>query len=198
MPVVGGLYTISEPLIGVLMGERWLPAAELFSILAIAAFLQTTSGFRGTVLMSLGMGRRYLMQGLYSAIVTCAGFIIGIRWGASGVATAYAVTSLIMPYPMHVYSFKGTPLKVSDFLEPIAAPAFAAIGAAIAVAAISAFLIPNLSAVANLISGTLLYAICYTGSLWAYPPSRKRLRQTISFLTETFAKRRKAAPASLS
>ncbi len=189
MPVVGGLYVVSDPLIRIVLGERWAPAAGLFSILAFAGFLQTSSGFRGTVLMSLGLGRRYFMQGLYSAIVGCTGFLIGIRWGASGVATAYAITSLLLPYPMHVYSFKGTPLRVGDFFGTVAGPALAAIVAAAAMVPIRVHAFTSLGDFADLLASIVLYVALYSALLVAHGPSRRRLGQTGSFILTALGRR---------
>jgi polysaccharide transporter, PST family len=175
MPVVALVFVLSDVLILVALGPRWVAAAELFSILALAAFLQPTSGLRGTVLMSLGLGRRYLSQGVIAAVVTSAGFVIGIQWDATGVAWAYVTTSLLLVFPMHVYCFRGTPVAVGDYFGTIALPAAVSIGAGAVTAWVHATVGSALPPVAQLLLGAGVFGVTYTIPFALHRPSRSRL-----------------------
>ena len=96
MPIVAFLFVCSDSVIELALGEKWLPAAPIFSILAITAFIQTPYTLVGIVQLSLGRGKRYLQLGILSTIVTSGGFCIGLKWGPIGIAMAYAVSTYIL------------------------------------------------------------------------------------------------------
>lgn len=127
MPIVAFLYACSENVIRLILGPRWLGAAELFSILALVSFIQPISGLPGTVLVALGRGGRYFRWGLYNAIVTVIAFFCGLPWGARGVAIAYGIATYAILHPSLMYALHGTPLKPADFYRSLVKPCLASI-----------------------------------------------------------------------
>jgi len=130
MPLTAFMWLASPELIDVLLGREWALVSPLFSWLAIAAFIQPASGFVGSVLMSLGKGRRYLGTAILNSSVIAIGFFIGIQWGAKGVAISYAVSNYILIYPWYAYALRETPVKLGDFLRACSAPAVVSIATA--------------------------------------------------------------------
>jgi PST family polysaccharide transporter len=131
MPTTGYLFIASHPLIDVLLGDKWIEVSAIFSILAVAAFIQPVSGLRGTVMLSTGNGRRYAQWGLMNATCVSIGFLIGVRWGAIGVAVSYAFTNYLLLFPSLVFAFSQSPLRYRDFFQPISIPAVASIAAVV-------------------------------------------------------------------
>lgn len=127
MPLIVFMFVCSENIITLVLGEQWLGAIDLFKILALAALIQPIASSRGLVLLSLGKGQRYFRWGLFNAIATVSSFIIGIHWGATGVAIAYAVENYLILYPSLWYVYKGTPIKISDFFVSIWKPAISSL-----------------------------------------------------------------------
>ena len=74
-------------------------ASVIFKILAIVSFIQPASSTRGLVLLTTGKSRKYLWLGLLGAIIVSISFFIGVRWGAVGVAKAYAISSYLFLFP---------------------------------------------------------------------------------------------------
>ncbi|MBE3142809.1 MAG: lipopolysaccharide biosynthesis protein [Planctomycetes bacterium] len=128
MPFVAFLFTSSKNVIRLLLGSRWLGAAQLFSILALVAFIQPVSNLRVTVLLALGQGGRNFRWGLYNAIITVVSFFCGLPWGAKGVAVAYCIATYAVLYPSIVYAFKHSPIKPADFYRSLAKPCLASVG----------------------------------------------------------------------
>lgn len=122
MPLCGFLFVAARPLIEVVLGARWLEAVILFQILAIVGFIQPSASLRGLVVMSLGDGRKYLVLGILQAVFTSIGFLIGIRWGAKGIAISYVISTYAVLVPMFYVAFKNTPLGVVDYLTSVARP----------------------------------------------------------------------------
>lgn len=124
MPITAFLFVNSKEVIYLSLGEQWGEVVPLFSVLAIASFLQPVASLRGTILLSSGQGRRYLMGGVISSSVVSAGFVIGSFWGAVGVAISYVASVLLLALPMHIYCIRGTAIRFGDFFRVIALPVF--------------------------------------------------------------------------
>jgi hypothetical protein len=56
-------------------------------------------------------------------------FIIGIPWGACGVALAYTVSQYLIMIPSLWYSFRHTPVSVLGFFKTISGPVITSITA---------------------------------------------------------------------
>ncbi|MDO3379728.1 lipopolysaccharide biosynthesis protein [Geoalkalibacter halelectricus] len=128
IPLVTFMFVCSDRIISLVLGSQWIATSNLFKILAVAGLIQTVSGTRGLVLLTSGKSRKYLYLGAAIAVVTCLAFIIGVPWGATGVASAYAISNFLVLYPSLVYSFQGTPVQVRDFFMTIYKPLAAGIG----------------------------------------------------------------------
>lgn len=130
MPLTAFFFVASKPIIEIVLGSKWLAVAPIFSWLALAAFHQPASGFVGSLLLSLGRGRRYFQCGLFNAAVLSACFVIGLPWGAKGVAMAYAIGNYVIFYPWLRWAFHGSPVSFRDFISACATPAIVSFVAA--------------------------------------------------------------------
>jgi PST family polysaccharide transporter len=117
-------------LIALLLGPKWAGAAPVFRILALASIVQAPASTRGLVLISLGRSRRFLWLGVVNSIVMVIAFVIGLRWGITGVAAAYAAANWLMLIPTLVFAFRGTPVSVGLFFGVLARPGACVVAAA--------------------------------------------------------------------
>ncbi len=115
MPLVVCLFVLSDNIISFFLGSQWMGASVIFKVLALAAFIQPVSGTRGLVLLSCGKSRRYLKLGILGATIVILSFIVGVRWGALGVATAYSVQTYLFLLPFMYLGFYKTPVTLKDF-----------------------------------------------------------------------------------
>jgi len=130
MPIVAFLFASSEHVIRLFLGPRWIGAADLFSILALVAFIQAPAGLKGIVQTSLGRGERLFRLSLFSGIAAVASFFIGLPWGARGVAIGYVISTYLILHPTLVYAFHDTPIRTSDFYRSILKPTIASLSMA--------------------------------------------------------------------
>jgi len=79
---------VADPLIRTMLGEKWRPAILLFQILAPVGLVQSVQSTTGQIYMSKGRTDWMFRWGLYSSVVFVGSFLIGVRWGAVGVAGA--------------------------------------------------------------------------------------------------------------
>ena len=180
MPVVVFMYTCSESIIALILGPQWNGAVDIFRILALAAFIQPVCSTRGMVLLTTGKSRKYLWWGVGYAVVTILSFVIGLPWGAKGVATSYAIANYLILYPSLVYVFKDTPLRIRDFFIAIYKPLVASLAMAVAGFFMTTRL-NGLSEVPILLACFGMSVVIYLLALIVLPGGSKDLSEYYSF-----------------
>lgn len=189
MPVVAFMYVYSYELIITMLGKKWSNASEIFSILAIASFIQPVASSRGLVMISWGLSTRYFYWGLVNAICVIASFLIGIKWGVLGLASAYAAVNYIILYPSLLFSFRHTPVKSKDFFDEIFITAVFSILTGFISFSIKSYLKEYLSSsILLLIIGLIIFCLGYLGFWLLFPGSRKKIFNQKKILQEIFRK----------
>ncbi|MDQ8727654.1 lipopolysaccharide biosynthesis protein [Bradyrhizobium sp. LHD-71] len=125
----GILFAIvcAAQLFELLFGTRWIPAAPIFQWLGVAALHQVMTSTAGWLFLSQGRGSDFFKLGAYSAVATVASFIIGLPWGAVGVAASYAVMNYVVLLPLVWVSVgRRGPITCRDLVK-LAIPHAAAI-----------------------------------------------------------------------
>jgi PST family polysaccharide transporter len=119
-------------LIPFLIGPQWAPAAPIFAWLALAALHRPVSMTMNLLFISQGRTRAYMVWSAFSAVTSVASFIIGLSWGAVGVAAAFALSDVLirLPFLWWLVTRQG-PIRMLD-LYATAAPFAAASAAAFA------------------------------------------------------------------
>lgn len=122
MPLVVAMGVLSGEIIRLVLGEQWLSAAPIFMILAVAALLQPVGATVGWIYVSLGQSRRMFAWVCIAAPLISLSFLLGLRWGALGVASGYAICSLILVYPNFSFALKRSPIRVGEVFSCISHP----------------------------------------------------------------------------
>jgi O-antigen/teichoic acid export membrane protein len=94
-PLMAGLFVLRESFVTVVLGDGWQLVAILTAWLAPIGFLQSLSSVGGTVLSAVGRTDALFRLGLFGTAVCVLAFVIGVRWGVTGVAAAYLVATAI-------------------------------------------------------------------------------------------------------
>lgn len=167
MPVVVLLSVSAHEVIDVMLGAQWSGAAPIFQCLALAGFIQLVSTTTGWIYTSTGRGRAYATWAVVSGVVTVAGFAVGVRWGALGVAASYALTQLLLVVPAFVYACRDTPVASRDPLRAAARPAVVAVGVLAAALVARSLVVDEVSSVLTLLvvvlSGALVWGVLMAG-----------------------------------
>ena len=112
MPLVAWMIVGAPDVIRILLGERWMPASELFAILGIVAFIQAPlTAARGLPMLTTGQGRKYFLFGVVNSLLVVGGFAAGLPWGARGVAWGYVVATYVAIPPTSAWCLNGTPVS---------------------------------------------------------------------------------------
>jgi O-antigen/teichoic acid export membrane protein len=81
-------------LVPVLFGDKWHEAVPVIQLLAVAGVAHSLVTLNWTVLQGTGRMKVAFRLGLLVSALTVASFAVGVKWGAVGVAAAYALIKL--------------------------------------------------------------------------------------------------------
>ena len=145
-PIYLGMAVTAEPLVETLFGQKWLEMAPFVSILALAMPFMTLQVMFAPVSNALGRPGTTARIAAIGAILMASAFLIGIQWGAIGLAWAWLgafpiltiVTARLAGGPMGLRAIDliraaapglgcailmaGVVLVIDRLLPPLAAP----------------------------------------------------------------------------
>ncbi|GAB3048444.1 lipopolysaccharide biosynthesis protein [Stenotrophomonas tumulicola] len=182
MPLMAFLIINSENVVSIALGKQWIAVAPIFALLGITGFIQPVASLRGLVLLSLGQTRLYLAWGIVNAAVVSVAFLIGVSWGPTGVALAYAIANYLILYPSLVYFFRETPLRPLDFFSSIAIPLTATIVAAIGAFISTQYLVMTASNWIQLGSSAAVFLALFLVAVLLLPGGKKTLKDYYTML----------------
>ncbi len=107
IPIGAILFIFPESIIRLLLGEQWLPAAQVLRVLAVFGVIRAVASF--STLMFLSIGKQKLVTlitfvGLFALGVTIVPFIV--KWGIIGAAYAALCGTVISCLVSLYYVFK--------------------------------------------------------------------------------------------
>lgn len=157
VPLVVALTLYADEIVRIWLGPDWSRCAVLFRLLALAAAIGAISNPMGWLLVSLGHTRRYKQLGIFSAAVTVASFVIGLPYGAEGVAIAYSIATLLLSVPSWFFALIDSGIRPVDIISTVSPPLVSCIPATLV-----ALLWMNVVATSNLgLFGSLVGAASF-------------------------------------
>ena len=157
LPVMTLLACASPQVIGVLLCERWLPAAPLMSVLAIAGARETLFYLTPALMRATGQAGLNLRFELLSTAVQVTGIVVGLLFGLLGVAVGYAAAGFALTPILLLLQRRITGVAIRTQLGALLPPLHASLWAAAAYLLLSGAL-PGLPAAATLVVGGIVYA----------------------------------------
>jgi PST family polysaccharide transporter len=199
MPLATFLFVAADPIIELALGAQWLGVSPIFSVLAIAAFIQPVAGFAGSLMLARGQGARYVQVGLCTTAVYVASFAIGLPWGPRGVAISYTLTNYLVLWPWMTWAFRDSPVSFGDFVNACAFPVLASATAGAGMLLVRPWL-ADAPAALQLVALFGVMAILGTGALFLTRPGRRHVSMVRDFFPAKKPHRpnRRPAPAGLS
>ncbi len=177
VPGIAALTIAAEPVVSILFGERWLPVAPIFAWLGIAGLMQPVSSTTGWIFICQGKTGTMFRWGIYSALTTVLSFVVGLHWGAVGVAAAYAISGYVLRLPvLAVLMQRVGPVSSLDFLMVQSLLIVAAAVAWIGYGYLPESLVTQSNIVAAASAAVLSYAVALIFML-AVPQSRRALAE---------------------
>jgi O-antigen/teichoic acid export membrane protein len=158
----------AEPIVRLVLGSAWLPAAPVMTVLALAGARETVFYSVPVLMRACGRADLGLRVQILSTIVQVAGIVAGLRFGMVGVAAGYAiagvaVTPLLLTVQRRLTDASiGRQLRV--LLPPVHAAAWGALAygvVAVAAGAAGPLLVLLLGAAAFAVAVALVLAIVH-------------------------------------
>jgi O-antigen/teichoic acid export membrane protein len=127
LPVCAALSGAAEPIVRLVYGEAWLPAAEALRWLGLVAATRIFGEIAYDYLVIEGRSRSILAaQGAWLVTLVPALFLGSRLGGLVGVAAGQLVVSLLVVVPIYSWMLHGCNLGSGELLRPILFPAVAA------------------------------------------------------------------------
>ena len=128
MPLVAFMIATSDWLVVFLLGEQWRQSGRIFMWLGIAAIVQPAARSTMWLFTTQGRSRELLRWGLTSSLIAIASIIVGLPWGAIGVAVSYALTDVCITTPLLFwYVGRRGPVSAADLYRTIAPAVWASL-----------------------------------------------------------------------
>jgi teichuronic acid exporter len=167
MPLSIGLAVVADDFVLVLVGPRWANAISPLRLLAVYAGFRCLTTFFPQVLTAVGQARWNMRVGLVMLVVMPLAFVVGARWGTSGVAVAWIVAYPLVTVPgLLLRMLRSIELSGREYISALR-PAFTSTAAMAAVTVSLSVLLPNgWGHAVRLVVLVCAGAIAYLSVLW--------------------------------
>jgi O-antigen/teichoic acid export membrane protein len=118
-PLYLGLWWVAEPFIGVVYGEKWLPAAEPLGILVLAGVFRTISFPCSALLAAQNRLIQEMVAQTIILIVVSAACVIGLHWGLKGVAWGIAASQIFGAVYFYALAYRTIPTRLRDLFVAV-------------------------------------------------------------------------------
>ena len=165
-PACIGLALVAGNLVPVLFGEKWLMMVAPLQALAVAAAIRSVTPILPQILVVVGRNRYMMAVNVVGAIVMPIAFLVGSRWGTTGVALGWlTVYPLFVAFPMARLALRSIGLPVAEYLRCFAPAATGVAVMTIAVFALRGVLPSDMPRLPALLIDVTAGALAFTGTL---------------------------------
>ena len=187
----GGLLTLEgRDLIRVLLGAKWGEAGYIFTFFGPGIGIMLIYATSGLIHLSIGRADRWFRWVILEFVVTVILFVLGLRWGAVGVASAWSASFWILFVP--AFHYAGKPIQFG--VRPILATVWRYIAASALAGVVSRVLvheIPFLStatgaggALIRIASASIVFCALYLAAVVALHGGPEPIRRMIRLLPD--------------
>jgi O-antigen/teichoic acid export membrane protein len=202
MGLSGDLTLVGRDLIRVVLGAKWGPAGEIFTLFAPGIGMMIVYNTHGWIHLSIGRADRWLRWGFVEWGVTCLLFLGGLPWGPKGIAVAWGVSSWLLIVPAIQYAGKPIGLGAGSVVAAIWRYVAAALLAGIALAVVPAHSLAFVAgagvgaAALRVLAVSAVYTIVYIGCVVLLHGGLEPLRRMAGLLAEIVPASRRSSPAA--
>jgi PST family polysaccharide transporter len=139
--VFGALF--ADDIVPVVLGPKWGDAATTFRLLTPTILVFGIINPTGWLLQSIGLQKRSLALALVIAPLVIVGYLIGVPYGANGVALGFSTAMMLWLVPHVIWALHGTMITPGDVVSATIRPFFASIFAGAIAFAVHAYIISS-------------------------------------------------------
>ncbi|NEW78092.1 MAG: lipopolysaccharide biosynthesis protein [Gelidibacter sp.] len=131
-PLMFGAAALAYPLFELVLGDKWLPAAEYFQIMCLASMFYPVHAFNINILKVYGRSDLFLKLEIIKKVVLVVGLLIAFPFGILGLVWSSVITSFIallinMHYSTDMIAY-NTSQQLKDMLPAFLSGIFTFIG----------------------------------------------------------------------
>jgi PST family polysaccharide transporter len=119
LPGIAFATATADLTIPMVLGGQWSRSAEIFQALGFAGLLQAANNPTGWLFISQGRSSDMLKWGVVSSSTIILAFLIGLPYGASGVALAYAIGEYLRTLPLWFYLGRRGPVTAKNLINSL-------------------------------------------------------------------------------
>ena len=164
-PLYLGMSVTAAPLVGTLFGPKWLEMAPFVSILALAMPVMTLQILFAPANNAVGKPQITARASFVGAILMPITFVIGLQWGAIGLAWGWVVAFPLLT----LFTFFQSCRHIGIGGKEMAAAIWPGLSTSIAMAAVVYFadqFLPEMIVYARLAILVAIGGLAYVGLLW--------------------------------
>lgn len=118
-PLMLGLAIVAEPLLVLILGEKWLPSVPYFQLLCIAGMIYTLHASNLNILKVKGRSDLFLYLEIIKKTIVVVAIVIGLQWGIIGLVVGQICTSFISFFINAFYTGKLISYTIPNQLKDI-------------------------------------------------------------------------------
>jgi PST family polysaccharide transporter len=161
LPIAVLTAALGRPLIGVLYGDKWLPATPVLPYLMILTVIRVLVSFAIDILMGAGSTRSALIVNVCWAVVLVPALLVGTNIGGIvGTGIAHATVGLVVALPVTLVALHRIGVRLTPLVPPLIRPLIAGAASGAVAWAVARNVGPNvvLELVAGGLAGVVVYA----------------------------------------
>jgi PST family polysaccharide transporter len=124
LPPMCSLAICADDVVYLVAGPQWAKAADILRVLGPAGALHVGAATIDWLMLSQGQARRSLVWEAVRTAICFVCIVLGLPWGATGVAAGLAAATLLLFPPSFAYAAKGTSIRLTDVTRALF-PSFA-------------------------------------------------------------------------
>jgi polysaccharide transporter, PST family len=160
-PAFAVLAVVGQDLVVLLLGAKWVTAGTILCVLALRGPGQVVATTHSWLHMAAGRPDRWRHWGVLNCGFTIIALVCGLRYGAIGVATSYAILIYIIMVPALAYAGRPLGIRARDVLVTVGPQVACALATAMFGIALRNTLLAGVSAPIRLIALCLVCFLFY-------------------------------------
>jgi len=131
LPITLACALFAKDLTFVLLGPKWGDTAGIFRLLTPTIMIFAMINPIGWLQLSLGMVLRSLKLDVILACIVITGYVVGLPYGAKGVAFGFSAALILWFVPHVALCLKGTMISLQDLVLSVRRPLLSGIAATV-------------------------------------------------------------------
>ncbi|HWY53282.1 MAG TPA: lipopolysaccharide biosynthesis protein [Terriglobales bacterium] len=200
MGIGADLTLVGKDLIFLLLGSKWGETGRIFTFFGPGIGIRLLYGTHQWIHLSIGRADRWLRWGMIDLSVTAVFFLVGLRWGAVGIALAWVASCWIITLPAIWYAGRPIHLGIGSVITVVWKYVLASLLAGCASAALvrempAVLMTPDAFwAFARLAVTSILFGVLYLGAVILLHRGCRPLKQLAGLLQEMTSRRLSTSP----